>query len=146
MTADTVLRILSPLVFCIGFSRILSGDQGFDGQWYDDLQQPPLRPPSWVFGPVWTVLYLLIGVALARMADDDEGTALLAVHLVLNAIWTPIFVHQHFGWAAAVLVLMLVTLGAVVSHSDATTAALLAPYGMWIMFALYLNIYIALNN
>lgn len=124
----------------------MSGDEGFDGEWYDSLQQPPLRPPSWVFGPVWTVLYLLIGVAFARMVGDDEGTLLLGAHLVLNAIWTPIFVHRHFGWAAAVLVLMILTLGAVVSHADATTGALLAPYALWITFALYLNVYIAVNN
>ena len=146
MSTEDAVRLLAPLVLCTGVARLLSGDEGFDGAWYRDLRQPPLRPPSWVFGPVWLVLYLLLGAALVRFQEDDEGTRLLALHLVFNALWVPIFVHRHFWWAAVDLALMLLTLAAVAAHADSVTRQLLAPYGLWIAYASYLSVYIARAN
>jgi translocator protein len=124
--------------------------------WYDQLETPPFNPPSWVFGPVWTVLYVLIGVAawLVWRADAvRERTVALAlwvVQLALNAAWTPIFFGaQRPGWA---LVELVVTWVAVVATAGACFRVrsragwVFTPYVVWVTFALVLNASIAVLN
>ena len=67
------------------------------GTWYQSLNQPSFTPPSWVFGPVWTILYLMIAIVAYRIAYAQETSwkiptlALWALQIVLNTLWTPIF-------------------------------------------------------
>jgi tryptophan-rich sensory protein len=126
------------------------------GSWYDTVDKPPFNPPGWVFGPVWTTLYALIGVAawLVWRENDHPGRrpALVAfgVQLALNALWTPIFFGaERPGWAlieiAAMLVAAVVTL--VLFHRVRPTAAwLFAPYVGWITFATVLTASICVLN
>jgi translocator protein len=120
---------------------------------YDRLDLPPFAPPGWVFGPVWTVLYVLIAVSgwlVWREVGLDRSIGVYAVQLVLNALWTPIFfAGDRYGLA---LVEIVVLLAAVVATTvlfrprSRTAAALLVPYVGWVAFATALNAGIVLAN
>jgi tryptophan-rich sensory protein len=126
------------------------------GGWYDQLDRPWFNPPNWVFGPVWTTLYVLIGVAAWRVwrsADASGRTTALewwAVQLVLNAAWTPLFFGARALWVAAIEIVVLwvaivCTIGAF-RRLDTVAAWLMVPYLAWVSFAAVLNISIALMN
>ena len=117
--------------------------------WYHTLVKPPLVPPDMIFGLVWTVLYLLIGLAAALVfykgIEDQHHTAvwLLGVQLLLNALWTPVFFGMHnLPLALAVVVLMLAEgffmHRAFKKHSK-LAAIMLWPYWLWLSFATYLT-------
>lgn len=120
------------------------------GAWYRELVKPPWRPPNWLFGPVWAVLYIMIAVAgwlvwqAGPWAQTGPALALFALQLVLNALWSMVFFGLHRpGWAAAEMSLLwlsiMVTI--VLFHAiDATAAWLLVPYAAWVSFALALNV------
>jgi benzodiazapine receptor len=120
------------------------------GSWYRTIAKPAWRPPDWLFGPVWLVLYLTIAVAGWLVWRDHGLTgaaaalAIYVVQLVLNALWSVVFFGVHrIGWAAAELaVLWLSILAAIVAfHPLSPTAAyLLVPYLVWVTFALTLNL------
>ncbi len=126
------------------------------GPWYDGLDKAPLNPPSWVFGPVWTLLYVTIGVAgyLAWRADGERWigpvVGLWTAQLVLNLAWTPIFFGAEAPELAlieiAVLFVAVVATIVVFSRRSAVAAALMVPYALWVGFAGYLTAYIVLAN
>ncbi|MGF1665700.1 MAG: TspO/MBR family protein [Acidimicrobiia bacterium] len=117
--------------------------------WYDRLEKPAFNPPDWVFGPAWTLLYALIGVALwliLRHRPSPERTtalALFALQLALNAAWTPIFFGAQDPTAALVEIVVLVFVLAVTVVSvwrvDRRAAWLMLPYLAWVTFATVLN-------
>ncbi len=115
-------------------------------QEYRGLEQPFFAPPSWVFGPVWTVLYAAVAVAgwlSWRAAGIDAATGWWVVQLVLNAAWTPIFFGAgEYGWALVeigfLLAAVVVTI-VVVRRRSVLGAWLLAPYLAWVGFASVLN-------
>jgi translocator protein len=115
-------------------------------QEYRGLEQPFFAPPSWVFGPVWTVLYVAVAVAgwlSWRAAGVDAATGWWVAQLALNAAWTPIFFAAGaYGWALVEIAVLLVVLSvtiAVVRRRSAFAAWLLAPYLLWVGFASVLN-------
>ncbi|SBT46511.1 TspO/MBR family protein [Micromonospora auratinigra] len=115
-------------------------------QEYADLQQPSWAPPSWLFGPVWTVLYALIAVAgwlVWRRVGWGPALWAWVVQLVLNAIWTPLFFGaSRYGLAFAELVLMWLAIGATVllfGRVSRPAAGLMLPYWAWVTFAGALN-------
>ncbi|WP_300010293.1 TspO/MBR family protein [Pseudonocardia sp.] len=123
---------------------------------YAALQQPTWAPPAWLFGPVWTVLYLAIAVSgwlVWRRAGWSGATvalSLFAAQLVLNALWTPLFFGAGlFGLAFAEIVVLwlaiVATIVAFARHSR-PAAALLLPYLAWVTFASALNLAIWLLN
>ncbi|EFW91764.1 integral membrane protein [Haladaptatus paucihalophilus DX253] len=114
--------------------------------WYTTLQKPAFTPPSWVFGPVWTTLYLLMGIALYlvwRRGDNRFALAVFAVQLVLNAGWTLVFFGMR--WPAGGLAVILALLAAIVAtmvafaRIDRRATLLLVPYLCWVAFATLLN-------
>ncbi len=118
--------------------------------WYDGLVKPALNPPSWVFGPVWTALYALMGIAaflIWRMGWErkEVKTALgvFGLQLSLNAIWSIIFFGLHSpGWALVnIILLWLAILGTIIVFYKISRPAayLLVPYILWVSFASYLN-------
>ncbi len=119
------------------------------GAWYRELCKPSWRPPDWLFGPVWLVLYIMIAVSgwLVWQADSSDGvTAALVVYalqLVLNGLWSVIFFRLHRpDWAfveiIALLVFIIVTI--VLFHRlNELAAYLLLPYACWVGFAAVLN-------
>ncbi|WNV88875.1 TspO/MBR family protein [Umezawaea sp. Da 62-37] len=112
---------------------------------YAALRQPSWAPPSWLFGPVWTVLYVMIAFSgwLAWRAGSRRGLVLFGAQLVLNAAWTPLFFAAgEFGLALVDIVLLLVCIVAVIvvfARRSRVAAGLLVPYLLWVGFATALN-------
>ncbi|QYY34920.1 TspO/MBR family protein [Ruficoccus sp. ZRK36] len=119
----------------------------FEGAtWYNYLNKPSFTPPGWLFAPVWTLLYVCIGIAGARVFTQaiHPGVRMLwAALLVLNFLWTPVFFGLH--WMGAALVIAgLMTAGIVLFialcwRRDRVAAWLFVPYALWNGFATVLN-------
>jgi len=125
--------------------------------WYATLQKPSFTPPNWVFGPAWTILYLLMGIAaflVWRKGWDKRevrmGLITFLVQLVLNTLWSVAF----FGLEAPLSgVIVIVGLWAVILFTilrffkiSAVAGWLLVPYILWVSFAAVLNISVWLLN
>jgi tryptophan-rich sensory protein len=133
------------LVLCI-VGGAASGLASPPGEWYASLAKPSWNPPNWIFGPVWTVLYAMIGVAgwrLWRRRAASAGMRALqafAAQLALNFAWTPAFFGlQRPGLALAVIVALLGAIAATIALSwrtDRVAAVLLMPYMAWVSFAM----------
>lgn len=124
--------------------------------WYRDLDRPSWQPPGAVFGPVWTVLYVLIAIS-ATLATRDVPSprrrlvvGLFAANLVLNVAWTWIFFKGHAPLAAGVEILFLLAtiLGLIrlIAPHSRRAALLLVPYLAWVTFAAVLTWTIAAEN
>ena len=123
------------------------------GDWYAQLRKPVFNPPGWIFGPVWTVLYVVIGVVGWRLWQRDRGgrpMQLWWLQLVLNFSWTPIFFALHrIDLALAVVLLLLPAVVAGIAASwrqDRVAAWLFVPYAAWVGFASLLTASIYLLN
>ena len=116
------------------------------GDWYEGLAKPSFNPPAWVFGPVWTTLYVLIGFAgwrtWQRRADGPAMQVWFA-QMVLNFIWSPVFFTAHaIGFALVILVMMWVLIAGFIRLSwarDRLAAWAFVPYLAWVSFAGLLN-------
>ena len=127
------------------------------GTWFAALEKPAFNPPAWVFAPVWTLLYVVMGVAAWRIwclpASAERKSALrqFGVQLVFNAAWSPTFFGaQSLGGGLVVIVLLLFAIAATIQrfHAlDKFAAWLLAPYLAWVSFATLLNVaFLAMNG
>ncbi len=123
--------------------------------WYAHLVQPSWTPPAWVFAPVWTTLYLLMGIAAllvwrARRSGRAFVIKIFFLQLVLNALWSIIFFGLHasrFAFAIIVLLWMLILwLVFLFARQSRTAAWLLLPYLLWVSYAATLNLGIILLN
>lgn len=116
------------------------------GEWYAGLAKPLFNPPGWIFGPVWTVLYVLIAVAGWRTFERDRTgwpMRLWWAQLVLNFLWSPVFFAAHrIGLALAIVLLMLAAILAFIAtvrRHDRVAAWLFVSYAAWVAFASVLN-------
>lgn len=123
------------------------------GEWYASLQKPAFNPPNWVFGPAWSILYVLIAIAGWRVwRDDATGGAfkLWLAQMLLNFLWSPSFFGaQRIGLGLMVITLLLLTILAfiaVAGRRDRIAAWLFVPYAAWVAFASALNLSIWLLN
>lgn len=118
--------------------------------WYATLAKPTISPPNWVFGPIWTTLYILMAVAVWLVYLKGWGhpgvkaaLAVYALQLVLNALWSYLFFGMHaLGVAFVELVVLWLSIATTMYlfYAIAPLAAvLLAPYLAWVSFAGYLN-------
>ena len=134
----------------VGASGAVFTAQGL-GAWYSSLQRPALAPPNWDFGPVWTLLFALIGIAVWlvwQRYDETPGAARVAllvfgVHFLFNLGWSAVFFGlREIGWGLVVIwvlwALIVKTLWAF-ARVDRRAALLLVPYLLWVSFATYLN-------
>jgi benzodiazapine receptor len=152
MSGKSVVRLL---VACgISLAAGLIGSfatmgEGFN-MWYSAIEKPGFTPPNWIFGPVWTILYLLMGVAAFLVWQKGVqfrrvriALGWFLVQLILNALWTPVFFGLHqIGWAFVVIVLLwaaIVVAMCCFSRVSKTAAVLLVPYLLWVSFATVLN-------
>jgi tryptophan-rich sensory protein len=115
-------------------------------EFYAALERPSWSPPGWVFGPVWTALYLMMGVAAFLVWRARGWTPLLtffAVHLVFNALWSWIFFAWRSGaWSFADIVLLWLMIAFLVIafwRIRPLAGTLLVPYWGWVTFASALN-------
>jgi len=125
--------------------------------WYATLAKPALTPPSWVFGPVWTALYALMGIAAFLVWNNGLGRkdvrkalSVFGIQLVLNALWSIVFFNlQSPGWALVNIALMWLAIVCtmILFYKISKPAMwLLVPYILWVSFALYLNYSIYILN
>jgi translocator protein len=125
--------------------------------WYAGLVKPPFNPPNWLFGPVWTLLYALMGIAAYLVYEKGrkepkvrKALIIFAVQLALNALWSPVFFGAHALLGAAVVIVLLwaMILASIVLFSKISKAAawLLVPYILWVSFATVLNISLYVLN
>ncbi|UCF06563.1 MAG: tryptophan-rich sensory protein [bacterium] len=125
------------------------GSRYMPGEWYASLAKPAWTPPDAIFAPVWTVLYVLMGVAAwlvwRRAGFSGAGAALVLfiIQLILNALWSYLFFGIHRADIAFfdIVVLWVVILAVVVLfwREDKRAGALMMPYLVWVGFASCLN-------
>lgn len=137
--------IIPFLLLVVGGGQLI-GFLTIPGPWYEALAKPFFNPPNWLFGPVWTVLYVLIAIAGWRIwRRDPRGTAMKLwwLQLVLNFLWSPsFFAMQQIGLALVVVLAMLATILAFIAAAwnvDRLSAWLFVPYAAWVAFASLLN-------
>jgi len=126
------------------------------GSWYAELDKPLFNPPNWIFGPVWTTLYIMMGISLYLVwisrSDESKKSAFITygVQLALNTIWSLVFFGLEQPWAAFVVILLLIASILLTMREFAKfneiSVYLLMPYLGWVAFATYLNLGIALLN
>lgn len=148
-------KIVSYILF-IGFvvgAGLIAGVTNMPGEWYQTLEKPCFNPPSWIFGPVWTTLYVMIGVAGARIwqrAPKSAAMQLWFAQMAFNLMWSPAFFGlQNPELALAVIAGMLVTIIAFMVKAkpiDRISTLLFVPYLAWVAFASVLNVSIAWLN
>ena len=142
-----LIAMLIPLL--VGGTAGFFTASGVDG-WYALANKPWFNPPNWIFMPVWTMLYLMMGIALylvwktkADKSIKQTSIILFAVQLTLNFFWSLIFFKmQQPGWAfAEIIVMWLMILLTIIWFSKISSAAawLLVPYLCWVSFASVLN-------
>ena len=142
-----IISILIPLA--VGAIAGLFTSSAVDG-WFTTIHKPSFNPPNWLFAPVWTLLYILMGIAffLIWKKDTDPiqkrtAITLYIVQLILNFCWSFIFFYAHQpGWALVdIILLWLFILLTIISFSkiSVTAAWLLVPYICWVSFATVLN-------
>lgn len=117
--------------------------------WYSFLNKPSFNPPDWLFAPVWTVLYILMGVALYLIwklpasAQRNSAMAVFFTQLLLNFLWSLIFFNMHRTGLALtdIVVLLLLIIATILCFKplSKTAAWLLVPYLLWVSFATVLN-------
>ena len=118
--------------------------------WYASLIRPPLTPPNWLFGPVWTLLYLLMAIAFYRVLRLEPATpgraraiGVFLLQLALNAAWSFAFFGAHSPLLGLMTILpmlaLIVTTIILLRPIDRIAAWCLAPYVAWVSFATYLN-------
>jgi translocator protein len=134
----------------VGAVALLGGLATEVGEWYESLTFPSWRPPNWLFGPAWTLIFLLTAasgvLAWEEAPDGDARLRLLFLFLVnaaLNVAWSPLFFKlRRPDWALIELVflwLSIVSLVVAVGQISSFAATLLAPYLLWVSFAGFLN-------
>lgn len=146
------LRITLVVTTCLVVGY-LSGMQTQESitTWYPTLIKPIFNPPNWIFAPVWTVLYILMGVAGGLVWNQIEaqpslvkkGFSFFIIQLGLNALWSYLFFGLHNPFLALIeivlLLLMIFETYVIFKKVDALAAKLLIPYLMWVTFAMVLN-------
>jgi len=138
-----------PAVVFLGFfsGRILGGAD--NNPWFEALAKPAIMPPGWLFGVAWSVLYILLGLALALVLNArgnrfrGYALALFAVQLALNLCWSPLFfgAHQVLAAFALIVVILAFSIATTIAFGRVRTLAawLMVPYLVWLSFASILN-------
>lgn len=151
-TIDDRLALVLFLILVVG-GGLAIGVLTPPGEWFAGLAKPAFNPPSWLFAPVWTALYVLIAAAgwrVWRRKTAGWPMTLWWAQLVLNFLWSPVFFAAHrIGLALAVILLLLAAILAfiVVGWRENRPASLMfMPYAAWVAFAAALNASLLMLN
>jgi benzodiazapine receptor len=156
------LRSLILLIICIAIP-LLAGIVGSFftisaiPTWYAGLIKPVLTPPNWLFGPVWTILYILMGIALYLVVREGTekkpvqlGIIVFSAQLIVNVLWSLVFFGLQSPLSGLIIILVLIALVVATIYFfykvSRTAAGLLVPYIAWICIATYLNAMILVLN
>ena len=145
------------LFFIITFSASLIGGLAtvsFKEPWYSTLIKPSFNPPDWVFGPVWTILYLMMTIAIWlywHSKNKDMNTVYIYfIHLVFNSSWSIVFFVYHNIVLALIVLVILISLIIVLiirfRRVKNMSSYLMVPYLLWTCFALILNTSLLILN
>ncbi|WP_044233990.1 TspO/MBR family protein [Haliscomenobacter hydrossis] len=157
--ASSIWKLIIAVLACeaIGFTSGLIGSAGMN-VWFDNLQKPSWNPPAYLFAPVWTLLYALMGIAFWLIWKNETAVAkkrsayvAFALQLFLNFWWSIIFFKFQSPFFALIeIILLLFMIILTIFHFSKiskTAAWLLVPYLLWVSFASVLNYTIwALNS
>jgi len=125
--------------------------------WYAQLNKPFFSPPNWIFGPVWTVLYFLMGVSLyiiwnknLKNKKKEDAIKIFIFQLTLNLLWSLVFFGLHQPLLAFIAIIILwISIFMMIKYFykiSKTSAYLLVPYIIWVTFASILNLAVAVLN
>ncbi|WP_205480401.1 TspO/MBR family protein [Sphingomonas arenae] len=144
-----VALVTVPVIVLLGSLSGYLSQSGFENNWYAPLDKPSFQPPGWAFGVVWTILYTLMGIAVAmvwtapRSTPRNRGLALFGVQLVLNYSWSPVFFGSGMIDVAFLIIMamnVLVTATIIAFWRVKPLAGvLLLPYLVWLCLATALN-------
>lgn len=154
-----VLPVVIGVLICLaaGLLGSLVTMPAVESAWFIQLNKPFFQPPNWLFAPVWTILYILMGAAAGIIYTTSRKTAagktallLFAVQLVFNVIWSFLFFGSHMLLLASVDIVLLwaVLLATIVNFwkINRASAVMLIPYILWVTFASVLTITLFLMN
>ena len=151
-------KILSFLLFAlVTFSASLIGGLatiGFKEPWYSLLIKPSFNPPDWIFGPVWTTLYLMMTIAIWNFWHNKNRNMntvyIYFIHLIINTTWSIVFFVFHNMVMALIVLIILIALiiNLILRFKPVTMTSvyLMIPYLLWCCFALILNFNLILIN
>ena len=158
MDGDTIIKLVICILACFaaaGFGGIFTSKAIPD--WYRGLKKPRYTPPNWVFGPVWTVLYILMAVSVFLVWQEGLSAPgvltafiLFWIQLAANALWSYVFFARRLiaGGIINIAILWLLILATMITSFPVSLVAgiLLVPYIIWVSIATYLNVGIWLLN
>ena len=147
LKANPKINAITLVLLTLIVGSLASTNTGTD-TWYLGLVKSNLNPPGYVFGIVWPILYLLMGITIWRTYSVIKN--LFYVQLFLNAIWSWLFFSFHLPLIALLDIWLLIFINLkillLISKEDKLAAFLFAPYITWLFFASYLNLFIVINN
>lgn len=136
------------VILLLGFASGWLSNSGYGNDWFDALRKPDFMPPGWAFPVAWTTLYVLMGVAVARVIAGEGphrqlALGLFALQLLLNLAWSPVFFGLHQARAALLIIAVMILLVAITTslfwRICRAAGALMIPYLAWLCFAASLN-------
>jgi len=158
MQKNKTIVTLTWVIICLGLGFLSGFSSGSSIQtWYADLNKPWFNPPNWIFGPAWTILYILMGIAAARVQSHGmtninvkKGIGLFIMQFIMNLLWTPTFFLLKqpmlaLGIIICLWFMILMTIRAL-RKVDTIASLLLYPYLLWVSFATALNVGIVMLN
>lgn len=147
LRVDPKINTITLVLITLIVGSLASSNTGTD-TWYQGLIKSSLNPPGYVFGIVWPILYLFMGITAWRNIDTIK--IYFYIQLFLNAIWSWLFFSFQLPLVALFDIWLLIFINIkilfIVSKQDQIGAILYAPYILWLLFASYLNVFIVLNN
>ncbi len=149
------IPLFAKIIICVLLCELIGISSGYftaSGitEWYATLEKPSFNPPNWIFAPMWTILYAMMGIAMALIwdkglhrSDVKVSLGVFGIQLVLNAAWSVLFFGLHKPAFALVdilfLVLMIVLTISLFMKVRGLAGILLVPYLLWVSFATVLN-------
>ena len=155
MFKNKLLTFMCFLLVTFGASAVGSlSTINYKEPWYSLLNKPAFNPPDWVFGPVWTTLYLMMTLAIWlfwHSNNRDKNTVYIyLIHLVFNTTWSVVFFVLHNMLLALFVLILLI--GLIINlilrfkRVNVVSSYLMIPYFLWCNFALFLNINLIIIN
>lgn len=158
MKINNSLKFIISILLCLaaGFIGSLFTTPSISS-WYPSLIKPFFNPPNWIFAPVWTALFILMGVSLFlvwkkgfKKIQSKKALAFFSIQLVLNILWSVLFFGLHSPLSALICIILLwiaILLTIITFYKlSRTSAYLMIPYILWVSFASVLNIAIVALN